>query len=86
MVHVRHHHLELVVGIHAGDQAALQHLRALADHLLEVLEALGGVLVHADQHVGGEGQAELLAIQQGDLAEDVAVVLQLLDPPRAGRG
>src|SRR5690606_16470015 len=30
--------------------------------------------------------AELLAIEQGHLADDVAVVLELLDPPRAGRG
>ncbi|MNP62049.1 hypothetical protein D3C76_1572920 [compost metagenome] len=41
--------------------------------------------VHADQHVSGQAQAELLAVQQRHLAEDVAVVLQLLDPPRTGR-
>ncbi|MCY1449767.1 hypothetical protein D9M71_665290 [compost metagenome] len=54
MVHVGHHHLELVVRFHAGYQAALQHLGTLADDLLEMLEALRRVPVHADQHVSGE--------------------------------
>ena len=86
MIHVRHHHLELVVSVHPGDQAAFEHFGALADHFLEMLEALGRVPVHADQHMGGQGQAELLTVEQGHLAGDVAVVLKLLDPSRAGRG
>jgi hypothetical protein len=44
------------------------------------------VAVHADQHIGRQAQAELLAVQQRHLARDVAVVLQLLDPARAGEG
>ena len=86
MVHVRHHHLELVVGVHPGHQAAFEHLRALADHRLEVFEAFRGVPVHADQDESGEAQTELFAIQQGDLADDIAVIFQLLDPSRARRG
>ena len=54
------------------------------DLAVEILETLRRVPVHADQHIGGQGQPEFLAVEQGDLAQDVAVVLQLLDPARAG--
>lgn len=85
MVHVRHHDLQLVVRVHPGDQAALQHFRAFADDFLKMFEAFRGVSVHAYEDEGGEAQAELLAVQQGYLADDVAVVLELLDPSRTGR-
>ncbi|MNE60696.1 hypothetical protein D3C80_1558630 [compost metagenome] len=84
MVHVRYHHLELVVRFHAGHQVAFEHLGQAADFRLEVFEALRGVSVHADHHVGGQAQAEHLAIEQGHLASDVAIIFQLLDPARAG--
>ncbi len=80
VIHVRHYHLQLVVRIHPGHEAALQHLRQGADGGLEILEAFRRVTVHADQYISGEAQAEHLAVEQGDLAGDVAVVLQLLDP------
>lgn len=76
MVHVRHHDLQLVVRVHPGDQAALQHFRAFADDFLKMFEAFRGVSVHAYEDEGGEAQAELLAVQQGYLADDVAVVLE----------
>ncbi|RML39548.1 Pseudouridine synthase [Pseudomonas syringae pv. ribicola] len=85
VIHVGHHHFQLIVRVHAGHQAAFQHLGQVADVLLEVLEALWRVAVHADQHIGGQVQAKFLAIEQGNLTHDIAVVLQLLDPARAWR-
>ena len=76
--------VDLLFARFAPPRDGAEHLRALADHRLEVLEALGRVPVHADQHVGGQRQADLLAVEQGDLARDVAVVFQLLDAPRTG--
>ena len=80
MVHVRHHDFELVVGIHTGDQAAFENFRAFADGAFKTFEAFRGVPVHADQHVGGQRQTEFLAVQQGDLAQDVTISFQLFDP------
>ncbi|MOA24373.1 hypothetical protein D3C78_1450470 [compost metagenome] len=75
----------MIVGIHPGHQAAFEHLGQGADGRFEILETLRRVTVHADQYVSGQAQAEHLAVEQGDLAGNVAVVFQLLDPPRARR-
>ena len=41
VLHVAHHHLELVVGIVAGDEITLQHFGQFADGAIEILEPLG---------------------------------------------
>ncbi|MNJ69785.1 hypothetical protein D3C77_661750 [compost metagenome] len=86
MVHVGDDYFELVVGVHPGDQAALQHLRQAANRCFEGFETFWRVAVHTDQHISREAQAQFLSIEQGYLAGDVAVVFQLLDPSRARRG
>src|SRR5690606_8187150 len=85
MIHVLHHHAQLVIGIHSGQQAAVEHIRALADGVLEVGKTVGSMPVHADHDKGRERQAKLVRVKQSHLAQDVAGFLQLLDPSRAGR-
>ena len=86
MLHVPHHHLELVIRIVAGDEVALQHLGQILDGAIEVLEPLRSVPVHGDVNVGGEGQPQLAGIEQGDMGIDETGILQRLDPARAGGG
>ena len=54
--------------------------------IMGLLTLVAALPVHADQDESGEAQTELFAIQQGDLADDIAVIFQLLDPSRARRG
>ena len=79
MVHVGNHHFKLVVGVHPGHQAALQHLRQSADAGFEILETLWCMSVHSDQNVGRKAQAQQFAVEQCYLAADVAVILKLFN-------
>ena len=85
-VHIRHHHLEHVVRLLAGNQVALLHFRVLRHLILEVLEALGRVAVHGDLQDHGQRQAQLLPVQHHGMVLEQPRVLELLDPARAGRG
>ena len=84
-IHVRHHHLELVVGLLTGDQIAVLHFREAAHCTLKVLETLGGVAIHADLQDHGEVQPQCFLVQQGGAASDDAGLFQRLDPARTGR-
>ncbi|MNR04228.1 hypothetical protein D3C85_1201670 [compost metagenome] len=86
VLHVPHHHLELVVGVVAGDEVAFEHLWQILDGPIEVFEPLRGVPVHGDVNVGGEGEPQLAGVEQGDVGIDETGILQRLDPARAGRG
>ncbi len=84
--HVPHHHLELVVGIVAGDEVTLEHFGQLTDGAVKIFEPLRGVPVHGDVNVGGEGQPQLAGVEQGDVGVDETGILQRLDPAGAGGG
>ena len=51
-IHIRHHRLEHVIGVVAGNQIALLNFRAGFDLALKLGKALGNMAIHADQDDG----------------------------------
>ena len=54
-IHVVDHHLELVIGLLAGDEQALQYLRDFGDVCFEIGEAFRSVQVHGYADEGHQG-------------------------------
>ena len=86
VVHVAHHHLELVVGVLAGDQQALQHLGQQPDGRLKIFETLRCVAIHGDIDQRHQAQAQLPGVQQSPVAADQTRLFKRPHPAQAGRG
>ena len=78
------HHFEQVVRA-AGHGVALQHLW-IADHrLLELVQVVAAMGRELDIDEYRDAQAELLRVEQGDLALDQPFLLHAVDAPPARR-
>src|SRR5574343_1146745 len=83
-IHVADNHLQLVIGLLAGDEQAFQHLRNIIDRRLQVGETLRRMLVHRDTDQCHQAQAEFFRIEQRPVAGDQPALLQRPDPTQAG--
>jgi secreted PhoX family phosphatase len=83
-VQVARDHLQLE-GAGAADVVAGHDLRDLADRLLHLARALAGVAVGVQPHEGQHAQADLVAVDLGVVALDVAGLLQRPHAPPARR-
>jgi hypothetical protein len=84
-VQVLRHHLQLE-GAGAADVVAGDDLRDLADRVLHLARAFAGVAVGVQPHEGQHAHADLVAVDLGVVALDVARLFQRPHAPPAGRG
>ena len=50
VIHIGYHHLELIIGILAGHQKALDDFIDCGHGLFKMLEPVWGMAIHADTH------------------------------------
>ncbi len=85
IVHIAHHHLELVVRLLAGDEQAFQHLGNVGNGRFQAGEAFRRMLIHRDADQGHQAQAQFPGVQHGPVAGDDAGFFQRPHPAQAGR-